>query len=287
MIEKLTKKQESQMAVYRDKWIANGLSTVQDITEDDIARAIEIVSELVLEDGDSPLAGGIICDSPIHMSKLIGSNSFVIYSSFFGNLESSWISSYDFFQEEVGVELIKEFNLLKELSQKFSWMYVNPDDNKLYICRKPLEIHMNNGLLHNESGPSILFSDGFSVYSIDGHRVTEKIVMRPEEITLSEIHNEKNSDVQAIMIDRFSWVRYIEESGAKLLDSRRNDIENTMEALYDTKSFGRRLVCTCPTGRVFVKGCPSDSGETCEEVQNWLSGYNRSNVKRFRTVGRT
>ena len=145
-------------------------------------------------------------------------------------------------------------------------------------------------VLHNDSGPSVLYADGYSVYSIDGHRVNEQIVMRPETLTIEQIHEQNNADIQTIMVDRFGWDRYTEETEAELIDERKNLIENTYEALYRTERFGLRIFLTCPTGRVFVKGVDESElrENTCEEVQNWMSGYsNIDGREKYTTIART
>lgn len=291
MIESLTKEQEEQLPVYRDKWLNYGLSTAQDITPEDCDRAFEIISELVLEEGDEPLVGWVLCDSPIDIKNKSKNDNFVYHRSF-GNHDAGWISFYDYTEEVLlkpvlGVELSEEFHKLRELAKKFNWQFVCPEKRMVYLCKKPTEIHMENGLLHNDNGPSIRYADGYSVYSLSGHRVTEQIVMKPHTLTIDQIHAEQNADIQAIMIDRFGWTQYLKKTNAELLDSRKNEIENTIEVLYNTKKFGKRLVCTCPTGRVFVKGLPADGADTCEEAQNWLSGYIRSSREKFKTIGRT
>jgi hypothetical protein len=286
MIESLTKEQEEQLAVYRDKWLSYGLSTAQDITPEDCDRAFELISELVLEDGDEPLIGWVLCDSPVDIKNKSGNKDF-IYNRGFGNHDAGWISFYDYMEEVVGIELPEEFSHIRELAKKFNWQFVCPEKRMVYLSKMPTEVHMENGLLHNDNGPSVRYADGFSVYSLEGHRVTEQIVMSPETLTIDQIHAEQNADIQAIMINRFGWTQYLKETNAELLDSRKNEIENTIEVLYNTEKFGRRLVCTCPTGRVFVKGLPADGADTCEEAQGWLSGYSRSSREKFKTIGRT
>jgi hypothetical protein len=134
-------------------------------------------------------------------------------------------------------------------------------------------------ILHCEDGPSIKYINR-TFWHINQIRVDEQIVMRPETQTIEQIDEEKNNDVRSIRIQRFGWVRYIEESNAELLDSRQDDIEGTHEALYKTK-YGKRIVCNCPTGGTHAPGVP-DSVNTCVEAQLWLAGENP-----FRVLGRT
>ena len=284
MLEKLTAAQESKIEQYRDDWIKKGTCTNQS-TDADFELCLVAVEALV----EQPLKGLIVCDSPDDMVKRGADKDKIFSESTYGQWEASWLSYYKFFRDECDIELddrLKHFLLLAEHT---CWVYVEQSTEVLYLCQKPVEVHMVNGLLNNEDGPSVLFKDGFAVYSLEGHRVNEQIVMRPKTLTVEQIHSETNSDIQAIMVSRFGWDQYVQQTGCELLDSRHNDIENTVEALYDTEKFGLRLFCTCPTGRVFVKGVNRDevTHKTCEAAQNWLSGYSLDMRKKFRTIGRT
>lgn len=136
--------------------------------------------------------------------------------------------------------------------------------------------------MHREDGPAIECVDGNKWWYIRGVEVTERIVMRPQEITFQEIQKSRYTEFRTILIERYGWVRYLADSKAKILDKRDNAIENTKEALFVTRSFGNRLVVTCPTGRVFTLGVPSDI-VTCEAAQRWLGSASGE----VRIIGRT
>lgn len=283
MINELTPEQIAQMPNWVEKWISIGLSTER--TTDEQFRECFNAAKAIYDqiEAESP-QDYIVVNSPMEIYKITNDRDFAS-KSYCGSFEAGWLSYYSFFKEVVKINVDPILDHFITISKYASYCYIH---NKTVIfSHKPVEIHMQNGLLHNESGPSILFADGFCVYSIRGHRLNEQIVMRPETLTVKQIDSEENSDIQSIMLDRFGWARYVNECGATAIDSRTNDIEGTMEILYNTPNFGRRLVCTCPTGRVFVKGIETrDDTTTCEGAQNWLSGYTNANRK-FRTVGRT
>jgi len=151
------------------------------------------------------------------------------------------------------------------------------DDRAIYILKRPAEIHWSvQGMLHNDSGPAAYYSPLFALWSIDGIAVDEQIVMRPETQTLEQIDGEKNADVKSIRIARFGWPRYLRESNAKMLDTRDNEVEGTKEALY-VAGDQKRLVATCPTGRVFAMGVPSDV-QNCEQAAHYLQGPIKFNL---------
>ena len=123
------------------------------------------------------------------------------------------------------------------------------------VSRHPSEVHWQNGLLHNETGQSVRFRSGWGLWTIEGTPVDEQIVMYPETQTVEQIDKEENQDVRAIRIQRFGWPRYIRESGAEAKDERKNEVEGTREALFVCRDGSRRLIVTCPTGRVFALEC--------------------------------
>jgi hypothetical protein len=138
---------------------------------------------------------------------------------------------------------------------------------------------------HCEDGPQLAWSDGFKTWYIHGVAVNEQIVMRPEMLTLKQIDDEENEEVRRVMVDRFGWMRYLEESEAKILDRRDNDVDNTMELLVQTKKNERRLVCSCrSTGRRYAPGVP-DTVNTCAEAQAWMRGGSSFAGKKATTIG--
>jgi hypothetical protein len=155
-----------------------------------------------------------------------------------------------------------------------------------------LKTELVNGVhrAHCEDGPSHAWSDGWKLWHIRGVQVDEQIVMRPETLTIKQITSEENEDKRTIMIERCAgrnatphdgWSRYLRESKSKCKDECRNDIENTYEAVFATPSGGRRLMATCPTGRIVSLGLPNNVN-TCEQARTWLAGS-----KPFRILART
>lgn len=152
------------------------------------------------------------------------------------------------------------------------------------VCDKPLRQCINeNEDPHCEDGPAIEYGDGLRLYMLQGHHVDEQLVMRPETQTIKQIDGESNADIRAIRVQRYGWPKYLRDSKAKTIDCRHNDIENTYEALMETSRGERRLVATCPTGRMFSMGV-DPSVKSCEEAQAWLEG---PDTPKGRVVART
>lgn len=157
-----------------------------------------------------------------------------------------------------------------------------PHTHFCMVSDRPCGLRRNaEGRLSSESAPAIEWRDGWKLWYIDGVRVDEQIVMKPQTQTVEQLDKEMNGDVRSIRLRRFGWTRYLKETGAKVLDRRDNEIENTKEALFRTARGDVVFVPVCPTGRVF--GLPVPPGiQTCEQAQAWLAGDHR-----FRVLART
>lgn len=136
---------------------------------------------------------------------------------------------------------------------------------------------------HCTDGPVLEWSDGEKFWAIEGFFCDEQLVMQPKTQTVEQIHNEQNLELRRIRIERKGWKEYLAESGAKVLDKRRNDIDGgCYEMLCDAPGLEARvLLCTCPTGRVFNLLVPNDTG-TCQAAKDYLKGD-----PRLAEIGRT
>jgi hypothetical protein len=188
-------------------------------------------------------------------------NTYLWYQPWFARYEGGKILGVKFDEDK--------YQLLLRWTKCVQVIYAN--SNFPIVSRWPEEIHWKEKRLHNESGPSVRFRSGYSLWAIDGITADEQIVMRPETQTVEQMEKEENQDVRAIRIARFGWVRYIKESGATCIDKRKNEVEGTKEALFKCKDESTRLVVTCPTKRIFSLGVPPEV-KTCQQAQTWLAG---------------
>lgn len=276
MINNLTPEQEAKMPEYVDFWTKIGTTT----GPCDRKKCMKYAKEAHILAGLPKINKFYFTRSPIEaidvIQKIFADQNLTIerkqiINDMMMGYNETWLSFYQYMQDVVGVTLTESINPLIKMAEVCGWWssYSNDNDSYVIFQDRPDVINMQNGVLHCDNGPSIKFSDGFCVWSLEGHRVTEQIVLRPETLTIDQIHRELNQDIVSIMINRFGWVRYLEEISAKCLHKCHNPVENTIEALYTTEMFGKRFVATCPTGRVFVMGVP-DNVENCDQAQQWL-----------------
>jgi hypothetical protein len=107
------------------------------------------------------------------------------------------------------------------------------------------------------------------------------IVAEPEKLSTEHILRISNEETRRLAIEKFGWDQFIAEANCPMLDSRTNDIDNTIEMLMgpppaDTDN-GRwrnrqnRMVLFCrSTGRRYFLGVPADV-TSCESAQSWMA----------------
>lgn len=205
----------------------------------------------------------------------------------YGQHDASWLAFYRYLKDYCGLaEETQELAGLWELAQSAGWAV--PYYNAVYIAERHCAYKsVNNGTgdnIHCEDGAAILYPDGWGVYGVNGVIVPKDVVLAPEKQTLEEIDGEQNEEIKRIRIDRYGTLRYLEESGAKSLDERLNDIEGTHESLMKLNNM-TVLVCSSPSAddeaRVFSLEVAPDI-KTCEDSQRWIWGG-----KKFRVIART
>jgi hypothetical protein len=143
-----------------------------------------------------------------------------IYTYWWGQQDLYWVAFYKFCAE-IGVifdsATADGLDIMQEIGFSCMWWY--PRDGLIVACERPAEIHMDDrSRVHCETGPAILFRDGWSIHAIHGVRVPADVVERPETISLASINEQPNSEIQRVMIERFGWDRYGSESGAAIID---------------------------------------------------------------------
>ena len=132
------------------------------------------------------------------------------------SLWAQWGAFISFFRDVCGWQdpILERFEIDEALMQSCGWTWWH--QNVLAISDRPRAINRDTqGRLHCEDAPSIRYPDGWALYHIHGVCVPEHVVMRPTEITLSQIADEKNAEVRRVMVERYGEERYIVDSGMK------------------------------------------------------------------------
>lgn len=311
-IDKLTEEQEAKMYQYRDEALAIGLATgatnrleserairslyvyakkpepmfVFFVRSPDEAQKLihSFVDERVEDHEINAMIGkGMNNDEIVAelVSKFKKPKNFVGSHSYsYGSSESYWVWHAKYMKEVLGVDMdtatIEGLSIMETLCRHSGWHYVF--EYIAIICDRPTEVHMENGVCHNEKGPAIAYSDGFKCFVIEGHNVTEQIVMAPETLTLEQIDTEGNAEVKRIMIQRFGAHKYLKETGAKVIneDEGLGLLGSAPRWLIEDKNGQKWLVGTDgSTRREYFMPVPREV-RTCSEAHQAISGLKES-----------
>jgi hypothetical protein len=230
LIDKLTRRQLAELPVIRDEWLAYGLSTqpadrtgaVEGVNDAYRAAGLELPAVVVWL--RSPLEGVIGVE---FVRQLLKNSSKEVWGqvgdqvrdqvrlALWGQHEAGYLSWFDTFRR-FGLKCCDRMGGLIKVAQCAGWWW--PMRGVVILTERPSELHRDEqGGLHSESGPAVLYRDGWGVWAIHGVRVSEQIVMRPESLTGGQIRDEPNAEVRRVMVERFGHERFIRESGARLV----------------------------------------------------------------------
>lgn len=308
MIEKLTKDQENLLSVYRDRYIKIGLST-ETIDREKCQKISDKIYKEILNKKSVPV---FFAESPLQawcMVLYLNNNDQVrdqfnaqvlaqvrdqvndqawnqvfdqvlnqvksqvndfVWPYIDGNFFSSFFSFYDYMDEILNIKLNKKYYIYKEILN-FSLFY--PLDKFCVICDRPKKIKMKNGKLHNENGASILYRDGFSVFSLNGVRVPEWVVKtKKEDIKIEQILNEKNAEIRKETIKKVGiedFIRKIPENNLKILDIKNNYELLEIKEIFQTDRKYLKML-NPSTGNFHIEGVHPD----CTDVNSSLAWRN-------------
>lgn len=269
MIDSLTPEQIAKFPEYVNKWIEIGLRG----GDCDLEACKEIIPEIYKEAGLKPPSKYIVADSPIDGIKkakeIFGTKyreSELLLHQVYGLHDSAWLSLIDFYYNELDLDFCSKLTPLMKLAEVCGWWA--PYSDVVIVQHRP-KVYLEDGILHNDSGAAIYYKDGYSVWAIRCVVVDSQIVMSPETQTIEQIQSEVNEEVKRVRIERYGWEKFLKGVNAVVIDSRLNDIDQTLESLMACEDM-KILVCACSsTAKVFCLEVPPEI-TMCEEAQRWM-----------------
>lgn len=319
VISSLTPEQEANIQVYYDRYFKIGVAT--DKTDYSVKQ--DLIDLMTLNKMDIPdfcfvdnihearVLATALTNKEVymkHQKPIEGAIDFgeVIPESLINDLEESlkgditkfgfisgannafWVSFYKY-GEYIGVKYENDdqtaLDLWENIIQKCG--YIFQVGNMVIITNRPEEIHFDdNNELHNEMGPAIKFRRGTksNIYSIHGVVVPQNVIMEPELLSVEMIEKEDNAEIKRIMMDRMGISKYLEKTGATIVDmdstfvSKQNDGRYVPRVLMVDKDKRKFLVGTDgSTDRVYYMQVP-EHVKTCSEAASALAGFDESNI---------
>jgi hypothetical protein len=142
-----------------------------------------------------------------------------IYPYTDNNFMSSYFAYIEYMQKELNVEQPPTFEIYKETT-KLGLMYCFPE--YCVVSKKPTEIHMKNGILHNENGPAIKYND-LDIYSLNGVNVSKEIVTTSwNKLDSKLILKESNAEVRREIVRKIGIEKICKDLNANVIDKKYN-----------------------------------------------------------------
>jgi hypothetical protein len=140
-------------------------------------------------------------------------------------MDMYWIAYYKYPEEYLNIDYKEEdskiLKLWDTLGKSCGWWC--PYENICFVSDRPKEIHKKGIQLHNESGPALLYRDGYALWFLNGVDVGEKIITTPaEQIDSKLILTEKNAEVRREIVRKIGIERVCNKLEAKVVDKQDN-----------------------------------------------------------------
>jgi hypothetical protein len=187
-----------------------------------------------------------------------------------------WSCYYDY-GKYIGVKFEEEaFNLFLGFVTEIG--FIIPYKNIAFISKKPIEIHFNGNLLHNDKGAAVLYLDSYSIWSLNGVRVTKEIVeTSPDKLDPNLIITEKNAEVRREIVRKIGIERVCQKLKTKTID-KNNSYELLEIPIKEISRKPRYLKMKNPSIDTYhLEGVPSEI-KTCQEAINWRT-YGDINIE--------
>ena len=254
MITKLTPMQESKIPFYIDKWTKIGLEynpieldKAKEVLLPYLKMYLNIEPKLFII-LDSPFA----CNIGINIVKAVFKNLKIdsqlysqldsqldsqLYSQldsqlrslkleyyllgYFGtngNIFSGYCSFYDYLISEVQkIDNMQGWEIFKKVHEYVHYMFIFKDI--VFLSQKPKTLKFKGNVLHCENGPSVEYSDGYSIYNLNGVSVPKDLVMTAwDKLDSNIILKETNVEIRREIVRKIGIEKVCKDLGATILD---------------------------------------------------------------------
>lgn len=155
--------------------------------------------------------------------------------------------------------------------------WVMPYENICFVSERHTHISLDDGRLHCEDGPSIIYPDGFEIYAWRGIVFPKQWIEKKP--TPEQALNWHNTEQRRVACEMVGWETILEELEAVTIDKDKDP--EIGELVYvntpgsDPKNF---LRVTCGTGRKFALPVPPEM-ETARQANAWTWGLEPDQYK--------
>lgn len=121
-----------------------------------------------------------------------------------------------FLKEDFFGELQAQIDNLAFLSHYAGGYYFCKDF--CFVCPRPVTAFFGtNSLPHHDSGPAMVWQDGYEVYSWKGQILDQRTFQNKDAISCRRIKLIRNIERRRLMIDMYGEARFLQDAGAKVV----------------------------------------------------------------------
>lgn len=135
-----------------------------------------------------------------------------IEESISGAHDAYWLGFYDYLREVVGLR--RETEILQGLTgaaRAAGWWL--PHEQVCWVSERPRLLERDRwGGLHCETGPAVVYPDGWCIYSLGHVQVPRRLF--EGDVTARELLEVGNAEIRRVLVGRFGLDRLIEETDA-------------------------------------------------------------------------
>jgi len=187
----------------------------------------------------------------------------------FGQHDADYLSCYEFFKDECGLEVCNKLEPMMRLAKNCHWFI--PFEGLAILSEKPIQLNLDaEGRLHAEGRMAIEYADGFGLYRWHGTNIPKHMGEIKPELWKSEwIITEKNAEVRRILIQGIGYAKIARDLKAKSVNVWK---EYELLRIEDVDVEPIMLIkMTCPsTGLLHAHRVPPDI-TTCREAIKWCN----------------
>lgn len=100
------------------------------------------------------------------------------------------------------------------VAQNAGWWW--PFEGTVVLADRPTELHRDDlGRLHRGGGPALAWADGFALHAWRGEALTAEFSAKMGSATATEIRKEPNAELRRMLLEHFTYERFVAESGAE------------------------------------------------------------------------
>ncbi len=131
----------------------------------------------------------------------------------YGHHDAGWLGQLDAAERIAGDS--ERLVGLVELARSSGWWW--PTREAVVLSDRPASLEIDDdGRLHCERGPALVYRDGWSVHAWHGVRVPPWVIERPHLITLQMVVRQPNVEMRRVLLERYGYERYVRTVGSRV-----------------------------------------------------------------------